>query len=347
MSSSVISHDGVKVDSPNAGGGVPVLVRLKNAGLKQLMDVNRELWLLLTMFAIAAVMNFVVDAQKMVLGFYTFPTLLSAYFFGRRHAVLTACGSIFLVGIVMYYNPHLMGRQLPTALPVEEKWFDVSVWGGILIVTAYTMGTLYEHKQRHMAELRDTYNGILLILQQFISKDKYTQNHSYRVSVYACRIAREMGMNSDTIEDIRAAALLHDIGKLDVSREILYKAAKLTKTEYEQMQQHVSTGVAMLSPVGGSLRRVLPIILAHHDKYDGTGYTPKVGDDIPLEARILSVADVYDSLTSDRPYRKAMSPFDAKEIIVKGSGTDFDPRVVNGFVSAFQRREMEVPEVVL
>ena len=261
------------------------------------MDVNRELWLLLTMFAIAAVMNFVVDAQKMVLGFYTFPTLLSAYFFGRRHAVLTACGSIFLVGIVMYYNPHLMGRQLPTALPVEEKWFDVSVWGGILIVTAYTMGTLYEHKQRHMAELRDTYNGILLILQQFISKDKYTQNHSYRVSVYACRIAREMGMNSDTIEDIRAAALLHDIGKLDVSREILYKAAKLTKTEYEQIQQHVSTGVAMLSPVGGSLRRVLPIILAHHDKYDGTGYTPKswrrysVGSPHPERGGCIRFAD--------------------------------------------------------
>ena len=75
-------------------------------------------------------------------------------------------------------------------------------------------------------------------------------------------------------------------------------------------------------------------------------YTPR-GEEIPVEARIISVADVYDSLTSDRPYRKAMSPFDAKEIIVKGSGTDFDPRVVNAFVSAFQRREMEVPEVVI
>ena len=308
---------------------------------------NRELWLLLTMFAIAAVMNFVVDAQKMVLGFYTFPTLLSAYFFGRRHAVLTACGSIFLVGIVMYYNPHLMGRQLPTALPVEEKWFDVSVWGGILIVTAYTMGTLYEHKQRHMAELRDTYNGILLILQQFISKDKYTQNHSYRVSVYACRIAREMGMNSETIEDIRAAALLHDIGKLDVSREILYKAAKLTKTEYEQIQQHVSTGVAMLSPVGGSLRRVLPIILAHHDKYDGTGYTPRVGDDIPLEA-------AHPERCGRVRFADERSPVSQSDVAVRCErdhrerlGDGFRPRVVNGFVSAFQRREMEVPEVVL
>ena len=92
------------------------------------------------------------------------------------------------------------------------------------------------------------------------------------------------------------------------------------------MQEHVNKGVAILEPVGGSLRRVIPIVLSHHDKFDGSGYNPTKGQDIPLEARIISVADVYDSLTSDRPYRKAMSPFDAKEIIVKGSGTDFDPQ---------------------
>ena len=76
----------------------------------------------------------------------------------------------------------------------------------------------------------------------------------------------------------------------------------------------------MLEPVGGSLRRVIPIILAHHDKFDGSGYHPTEGRDIPIEARIISVADVYDALTSDRPYRKAMSPFDARDVIVKGAG---------------------------
>jgi HD-GYP domain-containing protein (c-di-GMP phosphodiesterase class II) len=113
------------------------------------------------------------------------------------------------------------------------------------------------------------------------------------------------------------------------------------------MQQHVSKGVAMLEPVGGSLRRVIPIVLSHHDKFDGSGYHPNRGDEIPLEARIISVADVYDSLTSDRPYRKAMSPFDAKEIIVNGAGKDFDPRVVTAFVDAFRRGELEVPTVVV
>jgi HD-GYP domain-containing protein (c-di-GMP phosphodiesterase class II) len=92
---------------------------------------------------------------------------------------------------------------------------------------------------------------------------------------------------------------------------------------------------------------VIPIILAHHDKYDGSGYHAKGGTDIPIEARVISVADVYDSLTSDRPYRRAMSTFDAKEVIVKGSGTDFDPQVVNAFVDAFRRGELEVPTVVV
>ena len=87
-------------------------------------------------------------------------------------------------------------------------------------------------------------------------------------------LRRALDLSPDRIEDIRAAALLHDIGKLDVSRELLYKAARLTKEEYEQMQQHVTKGVAMLEPVGGSLRRVIPIVLAHHDKFDGTGYHP-------------------------------------------------------------------------
>jgi HD-GYP domain-containing protein (c-di-GMP phosphodiesterase class II) len=156
-----------------------------------------------------------------------------------------------------------------------------------------------------------------------------------------------MGLGHERIEDVRASALLHDIGKLDISREILYKAARLTPEEYQEMQTHVARGVGFLEPVGGSLRRVIPIILAHHDKFDGSGYHPTRGEEIPIEARIISVADVYDSLTSDRPYRKAMSPFDAKELIVKGSGTEFDPKVVEAFLAAFRKQELEVPDVVL
>jgi len=209
------------------------------------------------------------------------------------------------------------------------------------------MGTLHERSKTRLDELRETYHGVLLILQQFIAKDKYTQNHSYRVSIYASRIAGQLGLGIERVEDVRAAALLHDIGKLDVSRELLYKAAQLTKDEYEEIQEHVSKGVDFLAPVGGSLRRVIPIVLAHHDRYDGSGYHPTKGDEIPIEARIIAVADAFDAITADRPYRKGSTPFEAKEIILNRAGEAFDPRVVDAFVRAFNRNEMEVPEVVV
>ena len=216
----------------------------------------------------------------------------------------------------------------------------------MLIVTGYLMGTMYEHKNQQLRELRETYNGVLRLLRHFISKDEYTEHHSYRVSVYATRIAAHLGLDAERIEDVRAAGLLHDIGKLNVSRELLYKAAQFTTAEYAEMQRHVDKGVSMLESVGGSLRRVIPIVLAHHDKFDGSGYHPTRGEEIPLEARIISVADVYDSLTSDRPYRKAMSPFDAKDIILKGTGSDFDPQVVDAFMAAFHFGEMDVRSAV-
>ena len=310
----------------------------------QLERVNKELWLVFSLFVIVGLLNLVVSSQRMVLAFYTLPTIISAYLYGRRHATLTALASVMLVVLLSRINPTAFGEA---GGMLASQWLDITVWGGTLIVTAYLMGTLYEHKDRQVLELRETYHGILLILRHFISKDKYTENHSYRVSVYAAQIAGNLGLDAERIEDVRAAALLHDIGKLDVSRSILYKAARLTEDEFREMQQHVDKGISLLEPVGGSLRRILPIILAHHDKFDGSGYNPTTGEQIPLAARIISVADVYDSLTSDRPYRKAMSPFEVREILVKGAGKEFDPNVVEAFLSAFRKGDMEVPAVLI
>ena len=215
------------------------------------------------------------------------------------------------------------------------------------MISAYVTGTLYEHGQKKLRELRETYYGVLQILNQFISNDKFTQNHSYRVSLYATQIAEEMGMREDRLEDVRAAALLHDIGKLDISRDILYKAARLTEEEMSQIRGHVHKGIELLSPVGGSLQRILPIVLAHHDRFDGSGYHPTKGEEIPVEARIISVADVYDAMVSDRPYRKGISPFEARDTISKGAGKDFDPRVVRAFEAAFRKQRLEVPEVLV
>ncbi len=321
--------------------------RKRAAGVKlgRWEEVNKELWLLLSLFAIAGLVNFLVAGNRVVLTLYFIPTLFAAYYYGRRQATLVAVGSVLLVVLVVYFNPEL-SAGIPGGV-IGEQWFDLAVWAGILIVTGYAMGTLYETKEAHIQELRETYHGILIILRQFISKDKYTQNHSYRVSVYAAQIAAYLGLDTERVEDVRAAALLHDIGKLDISRDILYKAARLSADEYKEMQKHVEMGIDMLKPIGGSLRTILPIVLSHHDKFDGSGYHPTEGEHIPIEARIITVADVYDSLTSDRPYRKAIAPHEARDIIVKGSGTDFDPRVVKAFVAAFSRGDLEVPEIVI
>jgi len=316
--------------------------------IDEFAKVNKELWLILSLLVLAAAINYLVSAQRMVLGFYTLPTLFSAYFYGRRHATLTAFASVFLIGLMVYYKPLLFTTTpTPVLLDLDDFWYDIISWGGILVVTGYTMGTLYERNETRIKELRQTYHGILHILRHFISKDKYTENHSYRVSIYAAKIASHLGFGLERIEDVRSAALLHDIGKLDISREILYKAARLTQDEFHEITKHVEKGACVLEPVEGPLSRITPIILAHHDKFDGSGYRSTSGQEIPLEARVISVADVYDALTSDRPYRKAMSPFEAKDIIVKGSGTEFDPKVVDAFLAVFRKGEMEVPHLVL
>jgi putative nucleotidyltransferase with HDIG domain len=320
---------------------------MRSKWLNQLMKINRELLLIFSIILFAAIINFFVSGQKLVLSFYNLPTLFAAYCFGRTRAVQTAIASILIVCWLNLMNPVALAGGLNVPTRQLLAWSDVVVWSGFLVITAYAMGSLYEHKQKSLVELRETYYGVLQILCGVVSNDKYTQNHSYRTSIYAARLAEEMGLPEQRVEDIRAAALLHDIGKLEVSRQILYKAAKLSDEEIVEMQSHLTKGVETLKPVGGTLRRVLPIILSHHDKFDGSGYRPARGDEIPLEGRIITVADAYDAMVSDRPYRKAISSFEARDIIVRGAGKDFDPLVVKAFQSAFRAGQMEVPEVLV
>ncbi len=324
----------------------PLYERLKRRLKEEFYQVNKEFWLILSLVSIIALMNYLVDSQRLLLSFYILPTVLSAYYFGRRHAVFTALASITLVLFILYYLPRLFQTE-PILRLGPEGWRELVVWGGILIITAYAMGTLYEKHRDKIRELQKTYQGILLILRHFISKDEYTENHCYRVSIYAVKIAQYMGLPEERIEDLRAAALLHDIGKLKISREILYKAAKLSQEEFEEVKRHVTASAELLEPMQGALGRIIPIILAHHERCDGSGYLGLDCNKIPVEAKILAVADVYDALVSDRPYRKGLPPFEAKEIIVKGAGKHFDPKVVAAFVKAFDRGEMDVPRIVV
>src|SRR6266481_4064250 len=172
--------------------------------LRRLKQVNGELWLLLSLFLIAMLLNYIVSMHRVVLGFYVLPTIFSAYFYGRRHATLTALASLCLVVLVTYFNPGTFAAHTEVTL-ADSKWFDMAVWGGTLMVMAYAMGTLYDNRRAKVRELRKTYNGLLIILRQFISKDQYTQNHSYRVYIYTDKITAKMALDTHHIKDCQAA----------------------------------------------------------------------------------------------------------------------------------------------
>ncbi len=302
-----------------------------------------QFWLVFSLLVISAVFNAGIAPHHLVIGLYLFPTLFAAHYGGKVYAMLTAGGTVIFVTLMTHLHPSLF---VPAVGSVTTRT-DALIWAGMMLVTAYVLGTLADHRKRYVEELRETYHGVLLVLSHFLEKDDFTHDHSQRVSLYATRIAECLDLRDDEVEDIRAAALLHDIGKLEVSRRLLYKAARLSEKEYQDMMRHVDRAADVLSPVGGSLRRVIPIVLAHHDKYDGSGPHHVAGEKIPIGARVIAVADAYDAMTSDRPYRKAMAPLDAKEVIAKGSGTDFDPEVVAGFLAAFETQGLELTSTLV
>jgi response regulator RpfG family c-di-GMP phosphodiesterase len=164
------------------------------------------------------------------------------------------------------------------------------------------------------------------------AREHETQAHSKRVSDYTLHLARIMGVDSSLLPDIGRGAMLHDVGKIGVSDNILLKPAKLTETEWVEMRKHPQIGFWILDGIQG-LKAASEIVLAHQEKFDGSGYPKQLkGEAIPLGARIFSVIDCYDAMTSDRPYRKATTHENSRDEIVRCSGTQFDPVVVKYFL---------------
>ena len=164
------------------------------------------------------------------------------------------------------------------------------------------------------------------------AKDEYTRHHSTRVTDFSLKIAAKMGYSEKELGELELAAVLHDVGKIAVPESILNKPGKLTNEEFKLIQEHPVRGEAILSPVI-ELKEIGRIVRAHHERYDGTGYPDKLkGREIPLGARIMAIADTYDSITSERPYRKAASHRYAVKEIIGCSGTQFDPEVVENFL---------------
>jgi HD-GYP domain-containing protein (c-di-GMP phosphodiesterase class II) len=173
-------------------------------------------------------------------------------------------------------------------------------------------------------------------------KDPYTKGHSDRVTRYSMIIAKELALTSEEIEKIRISAQLHDVGKIGIEDRILKKPGALTPDEYEIMKQHTSKGASILRPVT-MLKEMIPGIELHHESLDGRGYPHGLkGDQVPLMPRIITVADTFDAMTTNRPYQAAMDPEYVVRIINSLASTKFDPRVVAAITAVFERGELRV-----
>jgi response regulator RpfG family c-di-GMP phosphodiesterase len=177
-------------------------------------------------------------------------------------------------------------------------------------------------------------NSIESLVFALEAKDKYTAGHSRRVARIAVAIGKEIGLESDDLDNIKLGALLHDTGKIAVDHSVMNKPGKLTEDEYRHVMAHASIGAGIVKPVVNG--QILDIIVHHHDFYNGLGFDQHIsGDQIPLGARIIAVADSYDAMTSDRPYRSALSGEQGLREVLRCSGTQFDPEVVRAFHKAY------------
>ena len=189
-------------------------------------------------------------------------------------------------------------------------------------------------------ELKEVFYGTAQALAETIEKrDPYTGGHTKRVMNYSIAIGKAMGLSKKEIEDLRLAAILHDVGKIGVRDNILLKEDRLDPEELEKMNMHPQYGADILNHVK-KLKDIIPGVRGHHERIDGKGYPDNLKDgDIPTIARIIAVADTFDAMTTDRPYRKAMSSETALEELRKNSGIQFDKDVVEAFIRGYKEME--------
>ncbi|MFQ5456483.1 MAG: HD-GYP domain-containing protein [Nitrospirota bacterium] len=300
--------------------------------IKKFLFNKFEFVSVITILIILTVISIFVVNKYPFLNFYYIPVLIAGYNIGKRGAVLSGVFAVSMELLLLIIFPD---RLSATATDQLRIYLDFGAWGGFLILSGYVVGILYEEREKQFHSIRTAYIGVVEILTKYIeSVDRYTKGHSVRVAELSLEIAIAMGIRRDECENIKVGALLHDIGKIEISTDLIKKAADLSMEERETMNTHASRGANLLSKVGSVLSGAIPIVLAHHEYFNNNGGMSGKDhktNNIPLGARIIAVADTYDAIVTDRPYRKGRHPWEALEEIKKGSGSQFDPEVVDAF----------------
>jgi putative nucleotidyltransferase with HDIG domain len=318
--------------------------RLRRTLLREIGRIRPGLIPLMVFTVMLGFMNILLVNQKIVLYLFYLPVIVAAWTLRTRHAVGVAGLASVLVAAYAYFLPESLVYEGSTPL----LWAELVTWAGILIITAWLISTLRSRIEEALQGLERAYTGVLAILSKFIQTiDADTEAHCVRVSAWSVSIAKELQMDRATTEKVRIAGLLHDVGKVEISVEILRKAAALSVDERESIREHAARGAEMVRPIGGILADIADAIEAHHENYDGTGYQGLKGEQIPLVARVLAVADVFDALLSDRPYRKSMGIFNALDNLVVSSGSRFDPSIVSALQRIINRGGEEAVAEVL
>lgn len=207
----------------------------------------------------------------------------------------------------------------------------------LLVALAGAAATAIKNAQ-YVRLVEQSYQDTLIVLANAIElRDHYTVGHTWRVTNFAMEIARELGWGEAKINEVQMGGVLHDVGKIAVDNAILGKAGKLTEEEFAQMRVHPERGADLLRDVK-FLQPLIPYCLYHHERWDGAGYPFGMkGGDIPIEGRLISVADAFDAMTSNRPYRKGLPTETAVEALTKGKGTQFDAAIVDALIAALKK----------
>lgn len=304
--------------------------------LKQYVSTHFEAMIVFALILAAELITFYAPSKLIFLNFFYLPVLVAGYYLGKRSAIATSLAAICLTTLFFIAWPSLISG--PGTISYS---FGLAVWAFFLMLAALLVGTLYEQRELQVVNLKIAYVGILEILSKYLdSYDRYTQGHSVRVARYATEIAIALGMPRTEVENVRVAGLLHDIGKVDVSLDLISKSVKLSKDEKQVIDEHSDKGAKLLGLVGVVLEEAIPLVQTHHSDYRLELENPGT---VPMGARVIAVADTYDAMITDRPYRKALPPWEAMAEIEKGAGTKFDPKVVDAFKRVLEGNpEMEL-----